>query len=148
MADTKLQHYKVWVNLCVCTQTKQYTHITPVIQKGLWASRLKTINLLMFTSSYLEATMMRQQVSRSYMRPVWKSWISPTSDGTLCMKNSSKWLPVKVLVTKRIGKTCDMKCWWFLHIVLVKYWIFTCVSEYTRCLCCLASVRATQWKYV
>ena len=40
MADTMLQHYKVWVKLCVYTQAKQtqtieYTPNTPVIpQKG------------------------------------------------------------------------------------------------------------------
>ena len=36
MADTMLQHFKVWVNLCVDTQTKQYTPITSAIpHKGL-----------------------------------------------------------------------------------------------------------------
>ena len=36
MADTMLHQYKVWVNLCVYTQTKQYTPITSAIpQKGL-----------------------------------------------------------------------------------------------------------------
>ena len=28
MADTMLQHYKVWVNVCAYTQTKQYTPVT------------------------------------------------------------------------------------------------------------------------
>ena len=37
MADTMLQHYKAWVNLCVYTQTRQYIPITSAIpQNGLW----------------------------------------------------------------------------------------------------------------
>ena len=37
VADTMRQHYKVWVNLSVYTQTKQYTPITSAIpHKGLW----------------------------------------------------------------------------------------------------------------
>ena len=39
MADTMLQHYKVWVNLCIYTQTTWYIPIKSAIpQKGLLAS--------------------------------------------------------------------------------------------------------------
>ena len=49
MADTMLQHCKVWVNLCVYTQTKQYTFAIP--QKRLNKNNDNLTYIALFTKA-------------------------------------------------------------------------------------------------
>ena len=73
MADTMLQHFKVWVNLCVDTQTKQYTPITSAIpHKGLlrFSQVTMTMTSLLRTVVTIQFLRCTSEVSSLQCRPV------------------------------------------------------------------------------